>query len=112
MSEGKKRRRLRINDDTMTTIVVWSLLFCVAVIITGIILQCFNIDITEIVRITAGLFGTELGICGLMTIYNRQAEKQDRRLEKREERRSQKEQKEKQTFMDDLKGEMKNDVAG
>ena len=43
----RKRRRIRfkINNDTMTTIVVLSLSFCVGVVVVGIILACFCVDI-------------------------------------------------------------------
>lgn len=39
MAKKEKRRqfRFKINGDTMTTIVVSSLLFCVAVVIVGIV---------------------------------------------------------------------------
>jgi len=45
----EKRRRLRINDDTMTTIVVLSLLFCVAVVVAGMVLAYFGVDVSVIV---------------------------------------------------------------
>lgn len=83
----KKSYHFKINNDTMTTIVVSSLLFCVLVIIVGIVLACFNIDISTIVGSALTVFGTELGICGIMTIFNKHNERQDvlatRRLEAR-----------------------------
>ncbi len=88
----QKRRRFRINDDTMTTIVVWSLLFCVVVVVTGMVLACFGVDVSTIVGSALVLFGTELGVCGIMTIFNRQAERQDKIAEKRLESRMRREE--------------------
>ena len=87
----KKRRRFRINDDTMTTIVVWSLLFCVAVVVTGMVLAYFSVDVSTIVGNALTVFGTELGICGVMTMFNRWADRQDKQAEKRQERRMRRE---------------------
>ena len=79
----KKRRRIRfkINNDTMTTIVVLSLSFCVCV------LACFCVDISSIVSSALLLFGTELGICGLMKLYDKGVEQAERRAEERRKRR-------------------------
>ena len=96
MTKKEKRRRFRfkINGDTMTTIVVSSLLFCVAVVVTGIVLACFGIDVSSIVSSSLVCFGTELGICGIMKIFDRNNEAEDRRSEERrqkaEERRQRK----------------------
>ena len=90
----EKRRRLRINDDTMTTIVVSSLLFCVAVVVAGMVLAFFGVDVSAIVGNALTVFGTELGICGVMTIFNRWADRQDKRAEKRQERRLRREESE------------------
>ena len=88
----KKRRRIRfppkINDDTMTTIVVLSLSFCVGVVVVGIILACFCVDISSIVSSALLLFGTELGICGLMKLYDKGVEQAERRAEERRKRRA------------------------
>lgn len=81
-----KKRSFKINGDTMTTIVVSSLFFCVAVVITGIVLACFGIDVSAIVQTACMLFGTELGICGLMKIFDRNNEHSDRRAEERRKR--------------------------
>lgn len=83
----KKRRRIRfkINNDTMTTIVVLSLSFCVCVVV-GIILACFCVDISSIVSSALLLFGTELGICGLMKLYDKGVEQAERRAEERRKR--------------------------
>ncbi|MCQ4936778.1 hypothetical protein [Anaerotignum propionicum] len=94
MSEGKKRRRFRINDDTMTTIVVLSLLFCVAVVVAGMILAFFGVDVSAIVGNALTVFGTELGICGIMTIFNRWADRQDKQAERRKESRLRREESE------------------
>lgn len=83
----KKNHCFKINNDTMTTVVISSLLFCVLVIVVGIILACFDIDVSTIVGQALTVFGTELGICGIMTIFNKHNERQDalatRRLEAR-----------------------------
>lgn len=92
MSERKKRRRFRINDDTMTTIVVLSLLFCVAVVVAGMVLAFLGVDVSTIVGNALTVFGTELGICGVMTIFNRWADRQDKQAEKRQERRLRREE--------------------
>ena len=67
-------KRLKINGDTMTTIVVSSLFFCVAVVITGIVLMCYGIDTSSIVSSALTVFGTELGICGIMKIFDKHLE--------------------------------------
>lgn len=94
MSERKKCRRFRINDDTMTTIVVSSLLFCVAVVVAGMVLAYFGVDVSAIVGNALTVFGTELGICGVMTIFNRWADRQDKQAEKRQESRLRREESE------------------
>lgn len=85
--EGMKRRKtqrvLRVNGDTMTRIVVGSLLFCVAVVIAGLVLAYRGQDCAAIVDSALRVFGTELGICGVMTIFKRWTETQDRRMEAR-----------------------------
>lgn len=92
----KKRRRIRfkINNDTMTTIVVLSLSFCVCVVIVGIILACFCVDISSIVSSALLLFGTELGICGLMKLYDKGVEQAERRKRKMTEKQAEWEYKE------------------
>ena len=87
MFERKKRKRFRINDDTMTTIVVSSLFFCVGVVIAGMILAYIGVDVSTIVGSALTVFGTELGICGVMTIFNRWADRQDRITQRRQESR-------------------------
>lgn len=84
----KKRKQIsfKINNDTMTTIVVLSLSFCVCVVIVGIILACFCVDISSIVSSALLLFGTELGICGLMKLYDKSVEQAERRKRREEGR--------------------------
>ena len=94
----RKRRRFRfslrlpkINDDTMTTIVVFSLGFCVLVVIAGFVLAYLGRDASAIVDSALRVFGTELGICGVMTIFNRWTAAQDQREEERRKRREERE---------------------
>lgn len=81
------RKRLKINNDTMTTIVILSLLFCGLIVIAGMIAGIFEKDLSAIVDSALRVFGTELGICGVMTIFQRWTAAQDRRAEERRERR-------------------------
>ena len=83
----KKKYFLKINGDTMTTIVVFSLFFCVVVIVWGMLQAKDGIDSSAIVDSALRVFGTELGICGIMTIFKRWTEQQDRRAEERRMRR-------------------------
>lgn len=78
-----KKTRFKINGDTMTSIVIYSLLFCGAVTIAGMTLGAFDHDVSAIVGSTHRVFGTELGICGVMTLYQRWEKKQDAKDEKR-----------------------------
>lgn len=79
----KKKYFLKINGDTMTSIVVFSLFFCVVVIVWGMLQAKDGIDSSAIVDSALRVFGTELGICGIMTIFKRWTEAQDRRAEER-----------------------------
>ena len=114
----EKRKGFRINNDTMTTIVVLSLLFCVAVIVAGMLLACFGVDVSIIVGNALSVFGTELGICGVMTIFNRWAGKQDQLAERRSEKRAQRDIYEENNalemdeFKKELRREIEEDVAG
>lgn len=78
----------KINDDTMTTIVLFSLFFCAAVTIAGLVLGAFGHDVSSVVDSTHRIFGTELGICGLMKIYDKGVERSERRAAERRKRRS------------------------
>ena len=87
----KKRRRIRfppkINDDTMSSIVIYSLLFCAAITIAGMVLGAFDHDVSAVVDSTHRVFGTELGICGLMKLYDKGVERAERWAEERRQRR-------------------------
>ena len=83
----KKKYFLKINGDTMTTVVVFSLLFCVVVIVWGMLQAKNGVDSSAIVDSALRVFGTELGICGIMTSFKRWTEQQDRRAEERQMRR-------------------------
>ena len=83
----KKKYFLKINGDTMTTVVVFSLLFCVVVIVWGMLQAKDGVDSSAIVDSALRVCGTELGICGIMTIFKRWTEQQDRRAEERRMRR-------------------------
>lgn len=87
MKRRKKHPRLLVNGDTMTTIVVCSLLFCVAVVIAGFVLAYRGQDCAAIVDSALRVFGTELGICGIMTIFKRWTEAQERQIEQRRQAR-------------------------
>ena len=50
-------------------------------------LACFCVDISSIVSSALLLFGTELGICGLMKLYDKGVEQAERRAEERRKRR-------------------------
>ncbi len=83
MRRRRKRRSLRINGDTMTTIVVFSLGFCAAAVVTGFVLTYLGQDASAIVDSALRVFGTELGICGVMTMFKRWTDAQDARAERR-----------------------------
>lgn len=96
----KKRRRLRfppkINEDTMTSIVIYSLLFCVAVVVTGLVFCWFGRDASAVVSSALAVFGTELGICGVMKIFDKRQEMQEKRAEERRKRREERKPQEEQ----------------
>ena len=79
---AKKKRKFKINEDTMTTIVVSSLLFCFIIIIAGFVFIWFGKDPNSVVASGLDVFGKELGICGVMTIFQRWVTNRDRRKEK------------------------------
>ena len=96
MQEKKKRRWLRIpklrkpkfpkiNEDTMTSIVIYSLVFCVIVTVVGIVFAWFGKDISAIVSSTHTVFGFELGVCGVIKVFDRNAEKEDRKEQEKNE---------------------------
>ena len=96
MKEKKKRRWLRIpklrkpkipkiNEDTMTSIVVYSLIFCVIITIAGMVLAWFGVDVSAIVSSTHNVFGFELGACCGIKLYDRHIEKEDRKEQEKNE---------------------------
>ena len=97
MQEKKNRRWLRkpkwlrkpgipkINEDTMTSIVIYSLIFCVIVTVAGMVLACYGIDVSAIVSSTHTVFGVELGICGTIKVFDRNMEKEDRKEQEKNE---------------------------
>lgn len=83
----KKKYFLKINGDTMTSVVMFSLAFCAGVIIYGLWQSTKGVDCSAIVDSALRVFGTELGICGIMTIFKRWVEAQDRRMEEARQKR-------------------------
>lgn len=82
--EKKARRSCpRITPNTVTVIVCLSLLFCTCIVIWGMVQAQCGVDSSSIVDSALRVFGTELGICGLLTMYKRWVELQDRRVEER-----------------------------
>ena len=75
----KKKFKVKINEDTMTTIVVSSLLFCVAITIAGLILAWFGVDVSAIVSSTHNVFGFELGVCGAIKVFDHWVEKRKKK---------------------------------
>ncbi len=80
----------------MTTIVVVSLVLCVIFVVTGFWFAWHDKDVSSIVGSALLCFGTELGICGLMKIFDRnnairdkELEENKRRAEERKERMNQ-----------------------
>ena len=80
------KRKLTL-PSMMTAIVVFSLLFCTAIVIWGMLQAGNGVDSAAIVDSALRVFGTELGICGFMTIFKRWMEQQDRRTAERQKRR-------------------------
>ena len=70
MKRRRKRRfSFKINADTLTSIVIYSLLFCAAVTIAGLVLGGYDHDVAAIIDSTHRVFGTELGVCGFIKIF-------------------------------------------
>lgn len=82
-----KRFRPQVTPNTLTIFVCLSLMLCVVVIVWGMIQAQNGIDSSAIVDSALRVFGTELGICGLLTLYKRWIELQDRQAEERRKRR-------------------------
>ena len=102
MGERKKKRSFKITDDTLTSIVIYSLLFCAVVTVVGMVLGAFDHDVSSIVDSTHRVFGTELGICGLLKSYERWVAAQDRRAEERRQREN-KDQQEKEAYVEGMR---------
>ncbi len=81
-----KKFKWKINADTMTTIVVSSLIFCVVIVICGMVQAQNGVDSSAIVDSALRIFGTELGICGVMTIFGRWSDAREKRQEQRRNR--------------------------
>lgn len=82
--QRKRRHRLPlITVDMLTFIVYISLLFCACIVVWGMVQASNGIDCAAIVDSALRVFGTELGICGVLTMYKRWVELQDRRAESR-----------------------------
>ena len=71
----------------LTGAVIFSLLFSTFVVIWGMLQAGDGVDSAAIVDSALRVFGTELGICGIMTIFKRWTEQQDRRTEERKRER-------------------------
>lgn len=84
---NKLRSFWKIDGDTMTTIVIFSIIFCVVIVVWGMRQAENGVDSAAIVDSALRVFGTELGICGVMTIFKRWTDAQDRRAEERRRRR-------------------------
>ena len=56
----KRKSRFKITDDTLTSVVIYSLLFCAIITIVGLVLGAFGHDVSSIVDSTHRVFGTEL----------------------------------------------------
>lgn len=94
----------KINDDFMTTAVVFSLGYCVRVIEKGLDLVAQGFDASGIVVPAIGLFGTELALCAGMKIHDRNNAKEDKKAEEARERKRKREEKEAQEKEAFLKG--------
>lgn len=113
MAEKKKRKRLRIpfpkiNDDFMTTVVVFSLGYCVRMIEKGMALSEMGLDGSSVIAPGLTVFGVELAGCILMKVYERKVAADDRRAEEARERRRKKEEKEQQEKERYLEGGIRN----
>lgn len=93
---GKKRKfRIpfpKINDDFMTTVVVFSLGYCVRMVEKGMALSEMGLDGSAVINAGLTVFGVELAGCILMKMYERKVAADDRRAEEARERRKKKEE--------------------
>lgn len=86
----RKKHRWKITDDTLTSIVIYSLFFCAFITIAGMILGAFDHDVSAVVDSTHRIFGTELGVCGLLKIHDRTIAKAEKRAAERREKKARK----------------------
>ena len=96
----------KINDDFMTTVVVFSLGYCVRMVEKGLELAEQGLDASSTIAPALIIFGTELAVCGIMKMYERKVAADDRRAEEARERRKKKEEKEaleKEAFLEGVK---------
>ena len=78
-----KEKKERLTLSFLTAAVVFSLLFSTGIVIWGMLQAGDGVDSAAIVDSALRVFGTELGICGFMTVFKRWLEQQDRRAEER-----------------------------
>ena len=81
------KKKMEMLPSLLTVAVVFSLLFSTAIVIWGMLQAGGGVDSAAIVDSALRVFGTELGICGIMTIFKRWSEQQDKRTEERRKRR-------------------------
>lgn len=101
----KKKRRFKITDDTLTSIVIYSLLFCAAITVVGLVLGAFGHDVSSIVDSTHRVFGTELGVCGLIKMHDRTIEKSEKRAAERRKKEAEKDAETVKEY-EEMKGEI------
>lgn len=82
-----KERKEMLMPSFLTAAVLFSLLFSTIIVIWGMLQAESGVDSASIVDSALRVFGTELGICGIMTIVKRWTEQQDKRAEERRKRR-------------------------
>ena len=82
-----KEKKEQLTPSILTAAVVFSLLFSTGIVIWGMLQAGKGVDSAAIVDSALRVFGTELGICGFMTIFKRWMEQQDRRTAERQKRR-------------------------
>ena len=82
-----KEKKEMLMPSFLTVAVLFSLLFSTIIVIWGMLQAENGVDSASIVVCALRVFGTELGICGIMTIMKRWTEQQDRKMEERRKRR-------------------------
>ena len=82
-----KEKKEMLMPSFLTVAVLFSLLFSTMIVIWGMLQAENGVDSASIVDSALRVFGTELGICGIMTIMKRWTEQQDRNMEERRKRR-------------------------